>query len=70
MADCLIPSQQLQLAQAHDQKTIGVQYLVTLVVLFLLAGLLATLLRVELMDPGQDIMSAVAPSCAGPWGTH
>ena len=41
-----------------DHKTIGLQYLVTFIVLFLLAGLLAVLIRVELMEPGQTIMGA------------
>ncbi len=41
-----------------DHKVIGVQYLVTFVVIMLLAGLLAVLMRVELMAPGQDIMGA------------
>ncbi|MBI2165576.1 MAG: cbb3-type cytochrome c oxidase subunit I [Chloroflexi bacterium] len=41
-----------------DHKTIGVQYLVTFVVLFLLAGLLSVLMRLELMAPGQTIMGA------------
>jgi cytochrome c oxidase subunit 1 len=40
-----------------DHKVIGVQYLVTFVVVFLLAGALAMLMRVELMKPGQTIMS-------------
>jgi len=41
-----------------DHKVIGVQYLVTFVVLFLLAGLFAMLMRVELAVPGQTIMTA------------
>ena len=39
-----------------DHKVIGVQYLVTMVVLFLLAGLLAMLIRVELIAPGSGVM--------------
>ena len=39
-----------------DHKVIGVQYLTTFVVLFLLAGLIALLLRLELMSPGQDFI--------------
>lgn len=39
-----------------DHKVIGVQYLVTMVVLFLLGGLMAVLIRIELSDPGQTIM--------------
>ncbi len=35
-----------------DHKVIGVQYLVTFVVVFLLAGLLALIFRAELMQPG------------------
>ncbi len=41
-----------------DHKVIGVQYLVTFVVLFLLAGLFAMLMRIELASPGQTIMTA------------
>ncbi|MDR7433549.1 MAG: cbb3-type cytochrome c oxidase subunit I [Armatimonadota bacterium] len=41
-----------------DHKVIGVQYLVTFVVLFLLAGFFAMLMRIELMAPGPTIMSA------------
>jgi len=41
-----------------DHKVIGVQYLVTFMILFLLAGLLAILIRVELMDAGQNFVSA------------
>lgn len=39
-----------------DHKVIGVQYLTTFVILFLLAGLLSELMRVELMGPGRTIM--------------
>jgi len=39
-----------------DHKVIGVQYLVTFLVLFLLAGLLTVLMRLELMAPGRTIM--------------
>ncbi len=39
-----------------DHKVIGVQYLTTFMVLFLLAGLIALLLRLELMSPGQDFL--------------
>ena len=39
-----------------DHKVIGVQYLVTFIVLFLLAGLLAVLMRLQLMAPGQTIL--------------
>lgn len=39
-----------------DHKVIGVQYLVTFVAVFLLAGLMAMLIRTELMHPGRDIM--------------
>lgn len=41
-----------------DHKVIGVQYLVTFMVLFLLAGLLALLLRLELMDAGENFLGA------------
>lgn len=43
-----------------DHKVIGVQYLVTFTVLLLLAGLLAALLRAELMDAEQSILDADA----------
>ena len=39
-----------------DHKVIGVQYLVTFLVIMLLGGLLSVLMRVELMAPGQTIM--------------
>ncbi|MBI2939262.1 MAG: cbb3-type cytochrome c oxidase subunit I, partial [Chloroflexi bacterium] len=39
-----------------DHKVIGVQYLVTFIALFLLAGLLAMVMRVELMAPGPTIL--------------
>jgi len=41
-----------------DHKVVGVQYLVTFVALFLLAGLLAMLMRIELAAPGPTIMTA------------
>lgn len=41
-----------------DHKVIGVQYLVTMVVLFLLAGVGAVLMRVELADSGQNVLAA------------
>ncbi len=40
-----------------DHKVIGVQYLVTFVGLFLIAGALAMLMRFELMQPGRDIFN-------------
>ncbi|HXH21165.1 MAG TPA: cbb3-type cytochrome c oxidase subunit I [Dehalococcoidia bacterium] len=39
------------LAFTTDHKVIGVQYLVTFLALFLLAGLLAMLIRIQLLDP-------------------
>ena len=39
-----------------DHKVIGVQYVTTFIALFLLAGLFALLLRLELMSPGQDFL--------------
>lgn len=39
-----------------DHKVIGVQYLVTFIVVMLLAGLLAVVMRTELMSPGRTIM--------------
>ncbi len=41
-----------------DHKVIGVQYLVTFIALFLLAGLLAVLMRIELIASGRTIMTA------------
>jgi len=41
-----------------DHKVVGIQYLVTLVVIMLLAGLLAMLMRIELASPGETIMGA------------
>ncbi len=41
-----------------DHKVIGVQYLVTFVVVFLLAGLLAMLIRIELISPGKGILGS------------
>ncbi len=43
-----------------DHKVIGTQYLVTFVVILLLAGLASVLMRVELMAPGKTIMDANA----------
>ncbi|MBM2826464.1 MAG: ctaD [Dehalococcoidia bacterium] len=39
-----------------DHKVIGIQYLVTFMTLFLLAGLLAMMMRLELMAPGRTII--------------
>ena len=41
-----------------DHKVIGIQYLTTLMIIFLLAGLLAVLLRIELLDAGESFLSA------------
>ncbi len=41
-----------------DHKVIGIQYLVTLMSLFLIAGLLAMFIRLELMQPGRDYMDS------------
>jgi cytochrome c oxidase subunit 1 len=41
-----------------DHKVIGVQYLVTFMVLFVLAGALALVMRVELASPGPTVMGA------------
>jgi cytochrome c oxidase subunit 1 len=41
----------------HDHKVIGIQYIVTFAVVFLLAGLLAMLIRVQLMQPTGGIFS-------------
>ncbi len=43
-----------------DHKVIGVQYLVTFVVVLLLAGLLGLLMRIELIAPGRTVMGAGA----------
>ncbi len=40
-----------------DHKVIGVQYLVTFVILFLLAGAFAMVFRYELMRPGRDLLN-------------
>lgn len=40
-----------------DHKVIGVQYLVTFLALFLLAGLLAVVMRLELMQPSRDYLN-------------
>lgn len=40
-----------------DHKVIGIQYIVALSVVFLLAGLLAMLMRTELADAGQNVLS-------------
>ena len=41
-----------------DHKVIGIQYLTTLMVVFLLAGILSILLRIELLDAGENFLSA------------
>jgi cytochrome c oxidase subunit 1 len=40
-----------------DHKVIGIQYIVTFVVVMLLAGLLAMAMRIELQSPGRGIMA-------------
>ncbi len=40
-----------------DHKVIGVQYLVTFLVFFLLAGLMSILMRIELARPGENIFN-------------
>jgi len=40
-----------------DHKVIGIQYIATLVVVFLLAGLLAMVIRAELADAGQNLLT-------------
>lgn len=40
-----------------DHKVIGIQYLVTFLFMFFLAGLFAMVMRWELMNPGQDLLS-------------
>lgn len=41
-----------------DHKRIGLMYLATTMLFFLIGGIFATLIRLELMFPGPDIMSA------------
>ena len=41
-----------------DHKRIGIMYLFTILVFFLLGGIFAILIRLELMSPGQTLMSA------------
>jgi cytochrome c oxidase subunit 1 len=41
-----------------DHKVIGIQYLVTFLFIFFLAGLFAMLMRWELMNPGEDLLTA------------
>ncbi len=45
------------LAFTTDHKVIGVQYLVTFLLLFLLAGLFAVLIRVHLLEPEDPVLS-------------
>ncbi|NQW20710.1 MAG: cbb3-type cytochrome c oxidase subunit I [Chloroflexi bacterium] len=40
-----------------DHKVIGIQYITSLVVVFLLAGILAMLMRAELADSGQNVFT-------------
>ena len=44
-------------AFSGDHKVIGVQYLVTFVTLFLLAGLFAMMIRLDLMRPGLQFLT-------------
>ncbi len=41
-----------------DHKVIGIQYLVTFLFMFFLAGLFAMVMRWELMNPGEDLLTA------------
>lgn len=43
-----------------DHKVVGVQYLVTFVVVLLLGGAMAMLMRIELIGPGKDLLDADA----------
>ena len=43
-----------------DHKRIGIMYLIAVSIAFLAGGILALLVRVELMAPGETIMSADA----------
>ena len=40
-----------------DHKVIGMQYLITFLFIFFLAGLFAMLMRTELMNPGRDVLA-------------
>ncbi len=48
---------QRYLAFTTDHKVIGIQYLTTFVLLFLLAGLFALLIRVQLLNPTDPVLS-------------
>lgn len=41
-----------------DHKVVGVQYLVTFLLLFFTAGLMAVVMRTELMGPGRDLLNS------------
>ena len=48
---------QRYLSFSTDHKVIGVQYLVTFLVLFFLAGLFAVLIRIQFLDPVDPVLS-------------
>ena len=41
-----------------DHKRIGLMYLFAIMFFFMVGGIFAVLLRLELLNPGQDIMEA------------
>jgi cytochrome c oxidase subunit 1 len=51
------PSWRRYLTWNTDHKVIGVQYIVTTFIFFLLGGLMAMLIRAELIRPGQDLVN-------------
>ena len=42
----------------HDHKRIGLMYLFAIMFFFMIGGIFAVLLRLELLHPGEDMMSA------------
>ncbi len=52
-----------------DHKRIGIMYLVFITIAFALGGLFAVLVRLELLNPGKDIMSADQYNQAYPLAT-
>ena len=48
-----------------DHKVIGIQYIVTFVVIFLLSGLTVLIVRLELMRPGMQIFEVSAKTGEG-----
>ena len=42
----------------QDHKRIGIMYLIAIMTMFFIGGLLALILRTELLHPGRDLMGA------------